>query len=36
LEDDTFHQGAFGLFIGAVNTAGFTVQFDNMAYWELP
>jgi len=36
LEDDTFSEGAFGLFVGAVNTAGFTVAFDDIAYWESP
>jgi hypothetical protein len=36
LEDDTFSEGAFGLFVGAVNTAGFTVAFDEVAYWDLP
>ena len=36
LEDDTFSEGAFGLFVGAVNTSGFTVLFDDMAYWVTP
>jgi hypothetical protein len=34
--DDTTANGTFGLFIGAGNTPGFTVQVDRVAYWELP
>jgi hypothetical protein len=33
--DDTFTEGAFGLFSGAVSTPGFTVWFDDVAYWDL-
>jgi hypothetical protein len=36
LEDSSFSEGAFGLFIGAVNTASFSVFFENVAYWDLP
>jgi hypothetical protein len=34
--DDTYDHGAFGLFVGAVTTPGFTVSFSEVAYWELP
>jgi len=36
LENDAFREGAFGLFVGAVNTTGFNVLFDDVAYWESP
>ena len=36
VQDETFSAGPFGLFIGAVNTDGFTVTFDQAAYWALP
>ncbi len=36
LEDESFSEGAFGLFVGAVDTAGFSVQFDDVTYWDLP
>jgi len=31
--DETYREGAFGLFSGAANTDRFTVRFDQMAYW---
>ncbi len=34
--DDSYDHGAFGLFVGAVTTPGFTVSFSEVAYWELP
>lgn len=34
--DDSYDHGAFGLFVGAVTTPGFTVTFSEVAYWELP
>jgi hypothetical protein len=36
IEDDTYPEGGIGLFVGAVKTEGFTVLFDEVAYWELP
>jgi hypothetical protein len=36
LENEVFSEGAFGLFVGSVNTTGFSVHFDDVAYWELP
>jgi hypothetical protein len=36
VEDETFKEGSFGLFSGAVNTDNFTVWFDQMAYWIIP
>jgi len=35
LEDNTYSQGTFGLFIGAVETESFYVLFDEIAYWEI-
>ncbi len=34
--DETFTEGSFGIFTGAVNTDNFTVRFDQMSYWTLP
>jgi hypothetical protein len=31
--DETFTEGAFGIFTGAANTDNFTVTFDQMSYW---
>lgn len=36
IEDDEYQEGAFGPFIGAAQTAGFTVHFLEIAYWDLP
>jgi hypothetical protein len=36
VQDDTFTEGLFGLFVGGPNTAGFKVWFDEISYWELP
>lgn len=36
LEDDTFSNGYFGLFVGAAQTDGFTVYVSEVSYWELP
>ena len=33
--DSTFDQGQFGLVIGSVNTNNFTVNVDQVAYWDL-
>jgi hypothetical protein len=33
--DSTFDHGQFGLVIGSVNTHNFTVDVDQVAYWEL-
>lgn len=35
-KDDTYDQGKFGMFIGSASTENFTVQIDEIAYWELP
>ncbi|MBN2085158.1 MAG: hypothetical protein JW748_08010 [Anaerolineales bacterium] len=32
----SFGEGRFGLFVGAVNTANFTVRVSEVAYWILP
>ncbi len=34
--DSSYPMGGFGMFVGAVETAGFTVTFDQLEYWELP
>ncbi|MBU1662033.1 MAG: hypothetical protein KKD28_11250 [Chloroflexi bacterium] len=35
--DDTYADaGLIGLFIGAQETASFSIEFDNLAYWDLP
>jgi hypothetical protein len=31
--DETYSEGSFGVFTGAVNTENFAVRFDQMAYW---
>jgi hypothetical protein len=36
VQDETYTEGAFGIFTGAANTDNFTVQFDQMAYWLIP
>jgi hypothetical protein len=36
LSDDTFDRGAFGAFIAASETPGFTVKVTEAAYWDLP
>lgn len=36
IEDNTFTAGAFGLFISAAKTPGFTIEVSEVAYWELP
>ena len=33
--DSTFDHGQFGLVIGSINTHNFTVNVDQVAYWEL-
>jgi hypothetical protein len=33
--DSTFDHGQFGLVIGSINTRNFTVNVDQVAYWEL-
>jgi hypothetical protein len=34
--DATYTEGAFGPFIGSVDTANFTVEVDEIGYWNLP
>jgi hypothetical protein len=34
--DETYTEGAFGIYTGAANTDNFTVQFDQIAYWIIP
>ena len=36
INDDTYAEGKFGLFIGSSTTENFTVDVDDMAYWNLP
>jgi len=36
LQDSTYAEGTFGLFIAAAKTAGFTVEVDEVDYWKLP
>jgi hypothetical protein len=36
LNEPAFGEGRFGLFVGAVNTANFTVRVSEVAYWVLP
>jgi hypothetical protein len=36
LNQPSFGEGRFGLFVGAVNTANFTVRVSEVAYWNLP
>lgn len=33
--DDTFEKGAFGLWVAAYRTPGFTVHVDEVDYWDL-
>ena len=35
LHDKTYSQGHFGLFIGGVETANFTAQVSEVAYWDV-
>jgi hypothetical protein len=34
--DDTYALGKFGVVIGSANTTNFTVDIDEIAYWDLP
>ena len=34
--DETYTEGSFGIFTGAANTDNFSVQFDQMTYWNIP
>ncbi|MBN1438265.1 MAG: hypothetical protein JW929_02555 [Anaerolineales bacterium] len=36
LNEPTFGEGVFGLFVGSVNTVNFTVRVSKVAYWMLP
>ena len=36
VSEPSFGEGRFGLFVGAVNTANFTVRVSEVAYWNLP
>jgi hypothetical protein len=36
IEDDSHSEGRIGLFVGSVNTEDFTVQVDEVAFWEIP
>lgn len=36
VQDKTYDNGNFGVFVGAKNTANFTVQVSELDYWELP
>jgi hypothetical protein len=36
VQDSAFDKGSFGLFIGANQTANFTVTVTNVSYWENP
>lgn len=36
LRDDTHEEGRFGVFVGAVDTPRFTVNVEEISYWELP
>lgn len=36
VEDTSFDEGSFGVFIGAAETEGFQVQASEVAYWTLP
>lgn len=35
-QEDSYDEGAFGLFIASANTTSFTVWVDEVAYWNLP
>jgi hypothetical protein len=36
VNDNTFHQGYFGVFVGARETDDFTIRVDQVRYWEDP
>ncbi len=36
VKDDTFPKGYFGVFVGARDTANFTIKVDQVRYWENP
>jgi hypothetical protein len=36
IQDATFKEGPYGLFVGAGETESFTVEVDQIAYWTLP
>lgn len=36
VQDTTYAEGTFGLFIAATQTAGFKVEVDEVEYWKLP
>ena len=36
VEDDTYSSGTYGLSSSAFTTPGFTVQFSEVSYWNLP
>ncbi|MEN4011769.1 MAG: hypothetical protein AB1453_02155 [Chloroflexota bacterium] len=36
VKDDTFPKGYFGVFVGARDTANFTVKVDQVRFWENP
>jgi hypothetical protein len=36
VQDDTYEQGAFGVFVGAVNTDDFKLEISQVAYWDIP
>jgi len=36
VNDDTYQVGKFGVVIGSANTSNFTVDVDEIAYWDLP
>ena len=36
VQDDTYLDGRFGVFMAAKSTAGYSARVDEIAYWELP
>lgn len=36
ISDDTFEEGRFGVFVGAASTEDYSVEVEEIAYWELP
>jgi hypothetical protein len=36
ISDNTHAEGRIGVFVGSVNTDNFTVQVEEVAFWELP
>lgn len=36
LQDDTFDEGRFGVFVGSRNSEDFTVLVEEVAYWNVP